>query len=120
LNFVELNTVMVFISTVAGLAWRFLSEGYHQANIMREAKAAKKSAVEATLRKFVKEEYRPARKGKEISKAVNLRLVAAGFDEVKDASELANCEITACAVELSTVLLMLERTAPAWLLPRSY
>jgi hypothetical protein len=48
------------------------------------AKAAKKSAVEATLRKFVKEEYRPGRKGKEISKAVNLRLVAAGFDEVKD------------------------------------
>jgi hypothetical protein len=84
LNFVELNTVMDFISTVAGLAWRFLSEGYHQANIMREGKAAKKSAVEATLREFVKEEYRPGRKGKEISKAVNLRLVAAGFDEVKD------------------------------------
>ena len=84
LNFVELNTVMVFISTVAGLAWRFHSKGYHQADIMREGKAAKKSAVEATLREFVKEEYRPGRKGKEISKAVNLRLVAAGFDEVKD------------------------------------
>jgi hypothetical protein len=84
LNFVELNTVMVFISTVAGLVWRFHSKGYHQADIMREGKAAKKSVVEATLREFVKDEYRPDRKGKGISKAVNLRLVAAGFDEVKD------------------------------------
>jgi hypothetical protein len=43
-NFVELNTVMVFISTVAGLVWRFHSKGYHQADIMREGKAAMNSS----------------------------------------------------------------------------